>query len=82
MITRIRVPAPVPDAVADLVEAHLPKSVRDADAVARGALYAFRVSRTPLTREARERAAADAARANKVLAAFNPGLVVTLGGAR
>lgn len=82
MITRIRVPGPVPDAVADLVEAHLPKSVRDADAVARGALYAIRLCRTPLAVEARERQLAALAAANKLLGAYNPGLVVTLGGAQ
>ncbi|MFD9630148.1 hypothetical protein [Streptomyces violascens] len=82
MITRIRVPVPVPGAVAVLVEAHLPRRVAAAQAAAFDADYWFCLAAGPRQGRARALLASQARVANKVLAAYNPGLRVTLGGAR
>lgn len=82
MITRIRVPAPMPGAVVDLVEAQLPPRVAAAQAEAFEADYLFGLAAGPRYGVARALLASRARVANKVLAAYNPGLTVTLGGVR
>ena len=78
----ITVPVPIPDAVAILIGQQMPEHVLRAEIEAENQAYNVRLCRTPLTREAREYALADMARANKTLAAYNPGLIVRAGGAR
>ena len=82
MITRIRVSEPMPERVADLVEANLPKRVAAAQEAALDADYLFCLAAGLRYGEARARLASQARAANKVLAAYNPGLIVRLGGAR
>ena len=74
------VPVPIPDSVAVLIGRQMPKPVIEAEIAAENAAYCIRLCRTPLTAEAREYALADLARANKVLAAYNPRLMVKAGG--
>jgi hypothetical protein len=71
------IPVPVPDAVALLIARQMPPAVTDAETAAVDAAITVSRCRTQYTREAREYALADLARANKVLAAYNPGLIVT-----
>lgn len=59
-----------------------PRRIREAVTAGADAKRAFRLCRSPLTAEAREYAISGMARANKSLAAFNPGLIVRIGGAR
>lgn len=76
------VPVPIPDSVAVLIGSQIPAHVLDAEVAAENAAYCIRLCRTPLTRVAREHSLADLARANKVLAAYNPGLILKAGGSR
>ncbi|MGW2861852.1 hypothetical protein [Streptomyces sp. NPDC001205] len=75
------IPVPIPDRVAVLIGSRIPKRVLQAEVDAQAALTRFRLCRTPLTAKAREYAIAELAAANKILAAYNPGLIVRLGGA-
>lgn len=74
-------PVPVPDRVAEMIGATIPPHILAAERASENAAGIVRLCRTPLTREARELALADLARANKVLARFSPKLVLTPGGA-
>ena len=76
------VPVPIPDSVAVLIGSQIPKAVLDAEVAATNAAYCIRLCRTPMTAEAREYALADPALNNKILAAYNPGLVLKAGGPR
>lgn len=78
----IPIPVPIPDAVAILIGDCIPENVLQAEIAAEQAAHSVRLCRTPLTREAREYALAGLARANKVLAAYDPRLMVRDGGAR
>jgi hypothetical protein len=73
---------PVPDRVAILIGDCIPEHVLQAEIAAEQAAYNVRLCRSPLTREAREYALADLARANKILGAYDPRLMVRTGGAR
>jgi len=84
-----QVPVPIPDSVASLIDSCMPVHVLqaeiDAECAKREALH-YRPSFGPLLdnedRADREYALADLARANKVLAAYHPLLIVRAGGAR
>lgn len=82
MITIPRIDRPVPDRVLRLIGSQLPDRILLAEKAATDAAYRARTSRTQFTRVAREVNLAELAAANKVLAAYNPGLVMTAGGAR
>ncbi|MCX5202409.1 hypothetical protein OG897_13250 [Streptomyces sp. NBC_00237] len=82
MIASPRTNRPIPDRVLRLIGSHLPDRIVVARRAASDAYVSYTRCRTPFTAEARERALAELARANKTLAAYNPGLVVTAGGAR
>lgn len=73
----ITVPVPIPDAVAVLIGRQMPPEVMAAEESAVDAAITVSRCRTQYTREAREYALAELARANKTLAAWNPLLVVT-----
>jgi hypothetical protein len=79
------VPVPIPDGVAALIGSCMPIGVLqaeiDAECAAREALR-FRAPFCSEDLADREQALAALARANKVLAAYNPGLVVRPGGVR
>ncbi|MGW0312082.1 hypothetical protein [Streptomyces flavidovirens] len=75
-------PIPVPDRVADLIASQFPPQIKVAVRESVKAATAFGWCRTEFTREAREYAISDMARQNKILAAYNPGLIVTGGGSR
>lgn len=77
-----QVPVPIPDSVASLIGNCMPAHVLQAEIEAESAAYSIRLCRTPFTAKAREYALAELARANKVLAAWNPRLIVRAGGAR
>lgn len=68
---------PMSDRIAGRVGRQLPLHVLQAVADAREAVEDVRRYRAPMFREDREDALARLAAANKVLAAFNPGLVET-----
>jgi len=70
------VPVPIPDAVATLIGRQIPEHVLDAEIAAMNQAYVIGLCRKPETAEAREYALGDLARANKVLAAYNPRLIV------
>lgn len=70
------VPVPIPDRVAVLIGDCIPERILQAEIAAEAAAYSVRVCRTRFTRVAREYALADLARANKVLAAYNPGMIL------
>jgi hypothetical protein len=72
---------PLPDAVAVRIGAQIPERVLAAEQKAVNAVYCFGLARGPRYEEARQYALADLAAANKVLAAYNPGLIVRSGGA-
>jgi hypothetical protein len=74
------VPVPIPDSVAALIGRQMPEPVLQAEIAAENAAYCIRLCRTPETAEAREYSLADLARANKVLAAYNPLLILKPGG--
>jgi hypothetical protein len=71
------VPVPIPDAVAVLIGRQMPERVARAEREAVNQAYNVGLCRKPEYAEAREWALADLARANKVLGAYNPGLLVT-----
>lgn len=75
MIAFSRVGIPVPDAVASLAASQLPLHVREAVEDAAIAGRSFVLCRLPRFEEGRQLALADIARANKTLAAHNPGLI-------
>ncbi|MBB6439898.1 hypothetical protein [Streptomyces candidus] len=60
----------------------VPDRILLAEKAASDAAYLVRLCGTPFTAEAREYQLAELARANKVLASFDPRLVVTAGGTR
>ncbi|MFF3324911.1 hypothetical protein [Streptomyces sp. NPDC002889] len=71
------VPVPIPDAVAVLIGSQMPAHVLEAEIAAESAAYSIRLCRTPATARAREYQLAELAWHNKVLAAYNPRLIVT-----
>lgn len=73
---------PVPDRVLTLIGRQLPDRILLAEKAATSAAHLAGLCRTAEARGAREYELADLARANKVLAAFDPRLVVTAGGTR
>lgn len=73
------VPVPIPDSVAVLIGRQMPKPVLEAEIAAESAAYCIRLCRGPQYREAREAALAELHRQNKLLAAYNPGLIVKAG---
>lgn len=78
-------PVPIPDAVAALIGSHMPAPVLQAEIAAECAAREALRFRAPFCHEDqadREFALAELARANKVLAAYNPGLVLKAGGSR
>jgi len=70
------VPVPIPDRVAVLIGGCTPIRIRQAEFDAFDAAVTVSRCRTAFTREARERALSELHAANKVLAAYNPGLIV------
>ncbi|MHA4819450.1 hypothetical protein ACXZ65_34435 [Streptomyces aculeolatus] len=60
--------------------AYLPADVAAANSEAQDALHQLALARTPQAEEARNFQAARIAAANKILAAYNPGLIVWPGG--
>ncbi|MEU2073615.1 hypothetical protein [Streptomyces sp. NPDC013489] len=74
-------PVPIPDSVATLIGRQIPKPVLDAEVEAVTAVYRIGLCRTPETTEAREYNLGRLARANKLLAAFDPRLIITPGSA-
>ncbi|MEU4129561.1 hypothetical protein [Streptomyces wuyuanensis] len=79
------VPVPIPDGVAALIGSCMPLGVLQAEIDAECAAREAMRFRAPLCGEDqadREHALAALARANKILAAYNPGLVVRPGGPR
>ncbi|TXS21421.1 hypothetical protein EAO71_27360 [Streptomyces sp. ms191] len=81
MIT-LQLPAvPVPDRVADLIGQQIPERVLQAEVEAVNQAYNISLCRSPRYAEAREYALGDLARANKILAAFDPRFIVRAGGA-
>lgn len=73
---------PMPDSVAVLIGRQMPEHVLRAEREAVNHAYNIGLCRGPQYAEGREWALADLARANKVLAAYNPGLAVKAGGPR
>lgn len=73
---------PVPDRVASLIGSCMPLPIMQARHDAREAAITVSRCRTPYTQEARERALSQLASANKVLAAYNPRLILKAGGPR
>ncbi|MEU8525310.1 hypothetical protein AB0C77_06855 [Streptomyces sp. NPDC048629] len=71
------VPVPVPDAVAVLIGSQIPERVLRAEVEATNQAFNVGLCRSSRFAEAREYALGDLARANKVLAAYDPRLVVT-----
>ena len=67
---------PLPDTIASRIGAQFPPHVLLAEKQATQAAYSFGLARGPRYEESRQWLLADIARANKVLAAFNPGLIV------
>lgn len=76
------VPVPIPDRIAGLIGACMPPAVMQAEEDAFDAAVTVSRCRTPYTREARERALSELHAANKLLAAYNPRLIVKAGGPR
>ncbi|MFD7445197.1 hypothetical protein [Streptomyces sp. NPDC059909] len=76
------VPVPIPDGVAALIGSCMPLGILqaeiDAECAARE-VHLFRAPFCPEDQADREHALAALARANKVLAAYNPGLVLRHG---
>lgn len=82
MIAFPKLVAETPDAVAVLIGRQMPPEVMAAEESAVDAAITVSRCRTQYTRKAREYALAELARANKVLAAYDPRLMVRAGGAR
>ncbi|MER5312746.1 hypothetical protein ABT034_33795 [Streptomyces sp. NPDC002773] len=76
MITLSLPKVPVPDAVVVLIGRQIPEQVLAAEVEAVNQAYNVTLCRAPQYAEAREYALADLARANKVLAQFDPRLIV------
>lgn len=76
------VPVPIPDAVAVLIGRQMPIEVMAAEEAAFDAAVTVSRCRTVYTRKAREYALAELHRQNKVLAAYNPRLILRPAGAR
>ncbi|MFH9574214.1 hypothetical protein ACH4MG_27200 [Streptomyces sp. NPDC017454] len=76
MIARVQVDVPVPDAVMLLAGRHLPAPVQAAVAEAAEAARLYATCRGPQYTEARQLLEVRLCRANRILAAHNPGLVV------
>lgn len=77
------IPVPIPDSVAAMIGSCMPLGVLHAEVDAECAAREVRRFRGPLCPEDqadREHALSTLARANKVLAAYNPGLVLRPGG--
>ncbi|MFD9222052.1 hypothetical protein ACFWDI_19020 [Streptomyces sp. NPDC060064] len=74
------VPVPIPDRVAVLIGRQLPPHILQAEIAAENAVYNLRLCRSPEYREAREYCLSELAAANKILAAYNPRLIVKAGG--
>ncbi|MEU5164561.1 hypothetical protein AB0G74_33750 [Streptomyces sp. NPDC020875] len=73
------VPVPIPDRVAALIGSCMPTHVLTAEMAADSAMREMSLLRAPLPGPAwadRERLLSEVARANKVLAAYNPRLMV------
>lgn len=68
---------PVPDRIAVLIAEQIPEHVLRAEVEATNQAYSIGLCRRPEYAESREWALGELARANKTLAAYNPGLVVT-----
>ncbi|MFJ8647626.1 hypothetical protein ACIRNI_16075 [Streptomyces sp. NPDC093546] len=78
------VPVPIPDRVAALIGSCMPIGILQAEIDAECAAREVRRFRFPMCQEDqadREHALALLARANKVLGAYNPGLLLRSGGA-
>lgn len=80
MITVPRLNIPVPDGIALRVALHLPAHIQAAVGEVAEAVRLYAACRGPQYTEARQLLEARIARANKILAARNPGLVVRPGG--
>ncbi|MEW5658285.1 hypothetical protein ABGT92_23565 [Streptomyces cinereoruber] len=76
MIALDLTPVPMPGSVTYLIGDQTPQHVLTAMTDAATCAYTASICRAPQYREARERALADLAAANKVLAAYNPAFVV------
>lgn len=76
MIARPMSPVPVPPAVASLAGRHLPAPVRAAVADAAEAARLYAACRGPQYAEARQLLEIRLRRANRIIAAHNPGLTV------
>lgn len=74
------VPVPIPDAVAALIGGQLPAHILQAEFDAFDAAVTVSRCRTPFTTEARELALSELHRQNKILAAYNPRLILKAGG--
>ncbi|MDI9887313.1 hypothetical protein QMZ92_23815 [Streptomyces sp. HNM0645] len=73
---------PMPGGVAGLIGSQIPAHVQDAEDEAVFAMLSIEQRRQPMAPEQLAEALATVARANKVLAAYNPGLIVKAGGPR
>lgn len=71
---------PRPAAVELMIARQFPARVLEAERQATNSATCFRLARGPRYEEARQWALAEIAAANKVLGAFNPGLIVRIGG--
>lgn len=72
---------PRPAAVELMIARQFPARVLEAERQASRAAYSFGLARGARYEESRQWALAEIAAANKVLGAFNPGLIVRIGGA-
>jgi len=72
---------PVPDAVAVQIGSQLPPHVLEAERKAATAAYSFGLARGARYEESRQWLLSEIAAANKVLAAYDPRLIVRNGGA-
>lgn len=70
----------IPDRVAELIADALPEEICQAVMEAETAARNVRLCRGPLHREGLTLNLRELARANKALAAYNPGLIVRIGG--
>lgn len=73
---------PMPDGVVGRIGEQIPAHVRDAEDAGVYAALSITERRKPLTAAELERARTEVAVSNKILAAYNPGLIVRIGGAR
>jgi hypothetical protein len=73
-------PVPMPGGVVGLIGSQIPQHVQEAEDEAVFAMLSIVQRRQPMTPERMAEALATVARANKVLGAYNPGLLVKAGG--